>query len=120
MGNFLYYRICFFIHEVGVLNNAASYDNNSKKTKKSSDEGVFKKRYDLMSDDEKSMVKSVMFHLFYMIWIIIGSLFTSQWVIFISLLGVGVILSTIKKRFYEHSTNSRLALHRVNQLLEKT
>jgi len=95
--------IIFFVSEISILGNPDKHLKNIKLLKND-----MPKEYDSLSDEQKSAVKFVIFGLFYFSWLVIGALFSSQWLMFVGLISFGFFIGFYRRRFYVNNTRKSL------------
>lgn len=106
--------VFFFVHELMVLRNPKGHldlirvaENKSVKEGEEAGKKVIE-NYSELTDDQKKMVKLVIVGISYFLWTIIGCLFSSQWILFVSFMAFGFGVGFFRRRFYKNSTRGSI------------
>lgn len=103
--------------EVYVSNNSRLYLDalrslNERRKKRNRGEEVEKTpdQWSMMDEKEKRIMRYGLVSLFYFIWLVIGALFSSQWIIFLALISFGFAVGYYRRRMLEHRTREAVNL----------
>jgi hypothetical protein len=110
--------VFIFLKELGILRNPKkqlkllrAVDNKGEGGWKSEGD------YSTMSDENKSIVRNLVFALFYLSWTIIGCLFSSQWLLFVGFLIFGFAAGFYRRRFYKNNTRKSIQVIKFDALV---
>jgi len=65
-------------------------------------------------DDKKSFIRKSAFGLSYLIWLVLGILFSGQWMLFTFILGFGILTGFYRRRFYKDNTRRSLKVIKID------
>lgn len=116
--------VIFFLHELTILRHPKPYLDKIRKISKENDNGdsesgkhVRKKSWSLLNDEEKSIVRLVLFNFAYFVWLVIGCLFASQWLFFVGLTAFGISIGFLRRRLYKNDTMGSLRIIKFDALV---
>ena len=106
--------VIFFFHELMIAHDARAYLDKIRISEKvNAQEGKKGKREYLETmdmDDKKTFMKTAVFGLFYLSWLVIGILFAGQWILFSGILVFGLLIGFYRRRFYKDNTRRSLSV----------